>query len=110
MPLARTADLVAAAHRAGTGLADPFNVITLEHAEAIAAGAERANGPVIMQISENAVKFHHGRLAPIATAVTAVANAAAVQVSVNPAAALAAVEAGKWHGVRPGRRHVCDAV
>ena len=30
--------------------------------------------------------------------------------SVNPAAALAAVEAGKWHGVRPGRRHVCDAV
>ena len=82
MPLARTADLVAAAHRAGTGLA-AFNVITLEHAEAIAAGAERANGPVIMQISENAVKFHHGRLAPIATAVTAVANAAAVQVSVH---------------------------
>jgi hypothetical protein len=28
MPLARTADLVAAAHRAGTGLA-AFNVITL---------------------------------------------------------------------------------
>ena len=28
----------------------------------------------------------------------------------RPAAALAAVEAGKWHGVRPGRRHVCDAV
>ncbi len=36
-----------------------------------------------MQISENAVKFHHGRLAPIATAVTAVANAAAVPVSVH---------------------------
>ena len=82
MPLARTADLVAAAHRAGTGLA-AFNVITLEHAEAIAAGAEQANGPVIMQISENAVKFHHGRLAPIAAAVTAVANAAAVPVSVH---------------------------
>ena len=44
MPLARTADLVAAAHRAGTGLV-AFNVITLEHAEAIVAGAEQAGRP-----------------------------------------------------------------
>ena len=43
MPLARTADLVAAAHHAGTGVA-AFNVITLEHAEAIVAGAERSAG------------------------------------------------------------------
>ena len=40
MPLARTADLVAAAYRAGSGVV-AFNVITLEHAEAIVAGAER---------------------------------------------------------------------
>src|SRR5215212_8187848 len=77
MPLARTADLVSAAYQAGSGL-PAFNVITLESAEAIVAGAETANRPVILQISENAVKFHHGRLAPIAAASTAVAAAAAV--------------------------------
>ncbi|WNG92074.1 ketose-bisphosphate aldolase [Mycobacterium sp. ITM-2016-00318] len=82
MPLARTADLVSTAYRAGSGLL-AFNVITLESAEAIVAGAETANRPVILQISENAVKFHNGRLAPIAAAATAVAAAAAVPVSVH---------------------------
>ncbi|HKV20975.1 MAG TPA: ketose-bisphosphate aldolase [Mycobacterium sp.] len=82
MPLARTADLVSAAYSAGSGLV-AFNVITLESAEAIVDGAEKANRPVILQISENAVKFHHGRLAPIAAATTAVAAAAAVPVSVH---------------------------
>jgi fructose-bisphosphate aldolase class II len=82
MPLARTADLVAAAYRAGSGLV-AFNVITLEYAEAIVAGAEKANRPVILQISENAVKFHHGKLAPIAAATTAVAAAAAIPASVH---------------------------
>src|SRR5690242_3529994 len=82
MPLARTADLVSAAYSAGSGLV-AFNVITLESAEAIVDGAEKANRAVILQISENAVKFHHGRLAPIAAATTAVAAAAAVPVSVH---------------------------
>jgi len=82
MPLARTVDLVSAAYQAGSGLL-AFNVITLESAEAIVTGAETANRPVILQISENAVKFHHGRLAPIAAASTAVAAAAAVPVSVH---------------------------
>ena len=82
MPLARTADLVAAAYRAGSGVV-AFNVITLEHAEAIVAGAEKANRPVILQISENAVKFHYGRLAPIASETTAVAAAAAIPASVH---------------------------
>jgi fructose-bisphosphate aldolase, class II len=82
MPLARTADLVSAAYRAGSGLV-AFNVITLEYAEAIVAGAEKANRPVILQISENAVKFHHGKLAPIAAATTAVAAAAAIPASVH---------------------------
>ena len=70
MPIARTADLVAAAHRAGSGLL-AFNVITLEHAEAIVAGAEAAGKPVILQISENAVQFHHGAAGPIAAAAPA---------------------------------------
>ena len=82
MPLARTADLVAAAYRAGSGVV-AFNVINLEYAEAIVAGAEKADRPVILQISENAVKFHHGRLAPIAAATTAVAATAAIPVSVH---------------------------
>ncbi|WP_319433723.1 class II fructose-bisphosphate aldolase [Mycobacterium sp. RTGN5] len=82
MPLARTADLVAAAYREGSGVL-ACNVITLEHAEAIVAGAEHVGRPVILQLSENAVKFHHGNLAPIAAAASAVAAAAAVDVSVH---------------------------
>src|SRR6478609_5208261 len=82
MPLARTADIVAtaAARRRGVGA---FNVITLEHAEAIVAGAEQAGLPVILQISENAVKFHHGRLAPIAAAAQAVARSSTVDVGLH---------------------------
>ncbi|MEV4443684.1 class II fructose-bisphosphate aldolase [Streptomyces sp. NPDC049577] len=70
MPLTRTADLMA------TGEAVfAFNVITLEHAEAVATGAEAAGAPAILQISENAVRFHGGNLAPLAAATTAVARA-----------------------------------
>lgn len=82
MPLARTADLVAAAYRAGTGIV-AFNVITLEHAEAITTGAEAAGSPVIVQISENAVKFHGGRVGPISAAALAIAAEAATPVSVH---------------------------
>jgi fructose-bisphosphate aldolase class II len=82
MPLARTADLVGSAYRAGTGVV-AFNVITLEHAEAIVAGAERAGSPVILQISENTVKFHRGRLRPIAAATTAVAAHSTIDASVH---------------------------
>ncbi|MGC0367160.1 fructose-bisphosphate aldolase class II [Rhodococcus sp. 27YEA15] len=82
MPLATTAELVASAHSAGSGLA-AYNVITLEHAEAIVAGAERASRPVILQISENAVKFHRGQVKPIVAAVTAVAREAEIAVSVH---------------------------
>ena len=73
MPLVSTASIVDPAHRNGQGVA-AFNVITLEHAEAIAAGAERAGQPAILQISENAVRFHQGRLGPLAAAVVAVAS------------------------------------
>lgn len=50
-----------------------FNVIQLEHAEAYAAAAERTGCAVIMQISQNAVKYH-GALAPIGRATLAVAQ------------------------------------
>jgi fructose-bisphosphate aldolase class II len=73
MSLVPTASLVGQ----GQGIA-AFNVITLEHAEAIVTGAQRAGRPVILQISENAVKFHHGRLGPIAAAAAAVGREATV--------------------------------
>ncbi|WP_309131933.1 class II fructose-bisphosphate aldolase [Brevibacterium sp.] len=59
-----------------------FNVVHLESAEAIAAGAEAAGRPVIMQISENCVKYHGG-LAPIARATLAIAETAVVPVAVH---------------------------
>ncbi|MHA6632129.1 class II fructose-bisphosphate aldolase [Pseudonocardia sichuanensis] len=82
MPLVTTAELVAEARADGRGVA-AFNVITLEHAEGIAAGAEAAGAPVILQISENAVRYHGGNLLPIGAATVAVARAAAVPVSVH---------------------------
>jgi fructose-bisphosphate aldolase, class II len=82
MPLVATADLVDQARKLGRGIA-AFNVITLEHAEGIVQGAERAGTPVILQISENAVRFHRGRLQPIAAATVAVAAGARVDVSVH---------------------------
>ncbi len=59
-----------------------FNVIQVEHAEAIVAGAEAAGRPVILQISENCVRYH-GALPPIAAATLAVARDAEVPVSVH---------------------------
>ncbi|MEH0416254.1 class II fructose-bisphosphate aldolase [Streptomyces sp. B21-083] len=82
MPLTPTADLVRAAHAEGRAVG-AFNVITLEHAEAIVAGAETVGAPVICQISENAVRFHGGALTPIARATAAVAEAASVPVALH---------------------------
>jgi fructose-bisphosphate aldolase class II len=55
----------------------------LEHAEAIASAAERAGAACILQVSQNAVAFHHGRLGPIAAACAAVATSAAVPLSLH---------------------------
>lgn len=82
MPLVPTAELVRAAYSDGRGVG-AFNVITLEHAEAVAAGAEAAGRPAICQISENAVRFHGGSLAPIARATAAVAESAAVPLGLH---------------------------
>ncbi|MEV3987767.1 class II fructose-bisphosphate aldolase [Streptomyces sp. NPDC049837] len=81
MPLVGTADIVTPAARAGRGVG-AFNVIQLEHAEAIVAGAEAAGAPVVLQISENAARYH-GALTPIGTATLAVARAATVPVAVH---------------------------
>ena len=80
--LTPTGDILkaAAARRAGVGA---FNVITVEHAEAIVAGADAAGLPVILQISENAVRFHGGRPHAIAAAARAVARYAGVPVALH---------------------------
>lgn len=59
-----------------------FNVILLEHAEALVNGAELAKLPVILQISENCVNYHK-TLKPISLATIAIAEAASVPVSVH---------------------------
>ena len=82
MPLVTTAELIAQAQAAGHGLA-ACNVITLEHAEAVAAGAEAAGRPVVLQVSQNTVRFHGGRLEPISAACRSVAALADVPVSLH---------------------------
>ncbi|MFB7497553.1 ketose-bisphosphate aldolase [Streptomyces sp. NPDC056161] len=82
MPLAATGDLVARAVGTASAVV-AFNVITLEHVEAVVAGAEAAGVPVILQVSENAVKFRHGRLLPLAGATVAAAERAAVPVALH---------------------------
>ena len=82
MPLVATADLLtsAAAERAAV-LA--FNVITLEHAEGIAQGAERAGVPALMQVSENTVKFHGGQIAPLVSACAHIARCSTARLAVH---------------------------
>ncbi|MEV0208762.1 ketose-bisphosphate aldolase [Streptomyces sp. NPDC050788] len=82
MPLVPTGELVerAAAERAAVAA---FNVITLEHIEAVVAGAESAGASVVLQVSENAVKFRQGRLLPLARAAVAAAEHAAVPVALH---------------------------
>lgn len=70
-----------AARAAGTGLG-AFNVIHLEHATAFVRAAEQVGRPVVLQISENAVKYH-GALEPICLASLAIARAASVPVVVH---------------------------
>ncbi len=81
MPLVFTDEIVqhAADNAVGVGA---FNVVQIEHAEAIVTGAEAAGLPVILQISENTAHYH-GSLAPIGLASLAIARASRVPVAVH---------------------------
>src|SRR3954467_2563756 len=81
MPLVSGAEVVLAAAKAGRGVG-AFNVIQLEHATALIAGAEQVGAPVILQISENAVRYH-GALKPIGVAKLAAAADASGPVVVH---------------------------
>ncbi|MER7278383.1 class II fructose-bisphosphate aldolase [Dactylosporangium sp. NPDC000244] len=78
MPLADPRPILAAARTSGYGVG-AFNTTLLEHGEALVAGAEAAQAPLIMQISENAVRYH-GSLRPLTQACLALAEAATVPV------------------------------
>ena len=81
MPAADMAGIVGPARAAGRGVG-AFNIIGIEHAEAVIAGAEAAGAPVVLAISQNCVAYH-GALEPIARAALAAAAAAAVPVAVH---------------------------
>ena len=81
MTLARLTEVLAPAAASGVGLG-AFNVISIEHAEALTAAAEGVGTPVVLQISQNAVRYH-GDLAPIGLATLALARNGAVPVVVH---------------------------
>ncbi len=82
MSLVATRELVDAAVASGGAVAG-FNVITLEHAEAIARGAADVGAAAILQLSENAIRFHGGDPRPILAACRAVAEAAPVPLALH---------------------------
>ena len=81
MPLVATGEIVAEAVSARRGCG-AFNAIQLEHITAIIEGAALAGAPVIVQLSQNAVRYH-GALAPIGGAALAAARAAEARVAVH---------------------------
>ncbi len=81
MPAAGMAEIAGPASAAGRGVG-AFNIIGIEHAEAVIAGAEAARAPVVLAISQNCVAYH-GALEPLARAALAAAGSAAVPVAVH---------------------------
>lgn len=96
--LVNTRELMDKAAADGTGQG-AFNIVHLETAEGLVAGAEAAGVPLILQISENCVRFHGG-LEPVALAALAIARDADVPVALHldhaesEELALAAVDLG----------------
>ncbi|MYQ48209.1 ketose-bisphosphate aldolase [Streptomyces sp. SID4985] len=82
MPLATTGELVTRAACSGSAVA-AFNIVTLEHIEAVVTGAETARAPVVLQVSENTVKFRTGGLLPLARAARTAAEHASVPVALH---------------------------
>lgn len=81
MPIVSTQRLLAEAVVSKRGIG-AFNVVHLETAEALVAGAEASSLPVILQISESCVAYH-GSLTPIALATLAIAGQSPSPVAVH---------------------------
>ncbi len=82
MTLARTSDLVDSAASDG-GAALAVNVVTLEQAEGVIEGATREGRGVIIQLSENAIRFHDGRMTPLLLACRELAESASVPIALH---------------------------
>jgi fructose-bisphosphate aldolase class II len=80
--LSNARELVDAAVAAGTAV-PAFNVITLEHAEAIVTGASRTGSGVLLQLSENAIRYHADAFEPLAAACRELARAASVPIGIH---------------------------
>lgn len=77
MSLVKTSELIAE-----QGFVLAVNVIMLEHAEAYVAAAEQMGLGLVMQLSENTVKYH-GSIKPIGKALLEMANESAQKLSVH---------------------------
>jgi fructose-bisphosphate aldolase class II len=82
MTLATTGDLMRRAAARGRGIL-AFNFVTVEHVEAIVAGAEASRSPVVLQLSQNAVAYHGGHARPVTAAALVLAEAAAVEAALH---------------------------
>ena len=80
--LADTAVLARDCAARKVGLA-AFNVVLLDHAEAFVDAAENTGLPLVLQLSQNAVKYHGGRLRPLGRALIELAEASTIPVSVH---------------------------
>lgn len=76
MPLTPTSELISSAPVVGA------NVILVEQAEAYVTAAEAQNRAIILQLSENAIRYH-GAMAPMARALVAIAESSSAQVGVH---------------------------
>ncbi|MDO5720357.1 MAG: class II fructose-bisphosphate aldolase [Actinomycetaceae bacterium] len=82
MPLVDIRQMAAEAAAESVGLG-AFNVVLLEFAYAQVQAAESVNRPVILQLSQNAIAYHGGRLAPLGKALLSLAEEATVPVAVH---------------------------
>lgn len=98
MTIASTGDVLAAAAGHGRGIG-AFNVLHLETAEALTSAAEACGLPVILQLSENCVRYH-GAFEPIAQGMLAIARASSAPIALHldhaedPELAFAAIDIG----------------
>jgi len=82
--LARTQDLLEAAMRSQPRYGVlACNVIELGHAEAIVQGAAAERAPIILQISQNAVRYRIGALEPLVAACRELAIASSTPVALH---------------------------
>lgn len=81
MPLVPTGDLVVEARAQRTAVL-ALNAITLEHGEAIVRAAERTGCAAIVQVSQNAVRYH-GSPAPLAAALASLAAESAARIALH---------------------------